>query len=305
MGLFDWLRGGARDKDVPTPDPAPPSSPPPLREVETTPRRFSRHRDDLFDIERTGTLHSLFAVDRDARDESWHAAFFDAAWHGSTALPRPTPFTGPDGFAYLRFDVPHPGAFDSQAIGNLAAGLVENGMGAAIFASPDDPEDAAQFVFSMGRLDAMLRFDDAEGDPLDRQDGPRSADPAIYDVEEGDAHQHLTTRKEHQVMIGSPSLDYLPPATARALYRHLVQGWRIAEPRVGLMLDPATFPTRSLVIGRKRADFEEGQDPDGAARMLLWYMTPSQMLMLQPDDMDDETLVPLSRYLGDSAPAND
>lgn len=305
MGWLDWITGKPKIDDAAQAAPAEASSPPTLQAVPPTNRRYSLHRDDLFDLARTSELHRLFAVPREERDDDWHARFFDAAWHGSTELPAPTAFHGPDGFPYLRFDVPHGGAFESQSLGNLARSLVDNACGAAIFASPDDPEDAAQFVFSMGRLDAMLRFDDASGDPLDRQDGPRSADPVVYDVEENDSHQRLTVREPHDVMIGAPSADYLPPAPARGLYRHLVAGWKIADPKIGLMLDPATTPSRTLVIGRRREEFGADQDPDGAARMLLWYLPPNAMLMLLPDGMSEDELVPLSRYLGEGAPAND
>lgn len=305
MGLFDWLRGNGKAADdaaaAATPATVEPTG---LRAIPATRRRFSLHRDDLFDLTRTATLHDLFAVRASDRDAAWRDAFFDAAWHGSTEVPAPTPFTGPDGFRYLRFDIPHAGAFESQSIGNLAASLVEGGVGAAIFASPD-PEDAAQFVFSMGRLDAMVRFDNPEGDPTDLGEQPRSADPAVYRVDGDETHQQLTTRTDHQVLVGAPSADYLPPATAHALYRHLTQGWGIADPRVALMLDPAMQPPRSLIVGRRVDGFKPDQDVDGAMRMLLWYFPPVQMLMLQPATMSLDEMTPLSRYLGDAAPAND
>ncbi|WP_097062097.1 hypothetical protein [Sphingomonas guangdongensis] len=278
---------------------------PPLRVVETRKRRFSLHSDDLFDLTRTAVLHDLFALPPERRDDDWHRRFFDAAWHGSAELPAPTAFTGPDGFPYLRFDLPRGGAFEAQSIGNLARSLVDNATGAAIFASPDDPADAPQFVFSMGRLDAMLRFDDPAGDPVDADAGARPVDEAVYAVDQRNGHQALTVRASHQVMIGAPSSEYLPPATARALYRHLVQGWGIAEPRVAVMVDPALRPSRSLIVNRRRDGFGAGQDPDGAARMLLWYMMPTQTIMLLPDTITEQQLVPLSGYLGEGAPAND
>lgn len=304
MGIFDWLRGDRRD---PRPAAKAGAAAQPLAPslVPTAARSFSRHRDDLFDLARTATLHHLLAVAAADRDEAWFARFFDAAWHGSVQMPAEQPFTGPDGFAYLRFDIPHPGAFDSQSIGNLAPALVERGVGAALFATPDDPIDAARYVFSMGQLDAMLRFDSAAGDPVDIAELARGDDPVVWDVADGTDHQRLTLRHQHQVLVGSPSADYLPPATARALYRHLVQGWKIAEPRVALMQDPAMSPSRTLVIGRRADGFGEGQDVDGATRMLLWYFPPRRKLMLQPDSMSVDEMALLSGYLGDRAPAND
>ena len=305
MGLFDWLKAKpGQAHALPERSVAPPPAPNAAPEATDTSaregaakRRFSTDRADLFDIGRTTALHGLFQVPRQARDEAWNALFYDAAWHGSTELPSPQPFVGPDFFPYLRFDVPRGGAFESQSLGNLAPELVRNAVGAAFFASPDDPSDAAQFVFSMGRLHAMLRFDSAEGDPTDLAELEREIDPAVYDVEQDEAHQRLTVKQSHEVLVGHPSRDVLPPEIARPLYRHLRDGWKIAEPRVALMVDPATTPSRSLIIGRRFEEFPDGQDVDRVTQMLLWYFPPRQMLMLQPGTMALDEMAPLANYL--------
>ena len=49
---------------------------------------------------------------------------------------------------------------------NQAANAIEQMQGIAIFGSPTDQH--AQYVFSMGVLDSLLRFDSWHGDPLDR-----------------------------------------------------------------------------------------------------------------------------------------
>lgn len=287
MGAFDGLKRG-RGNDT--------GAEATVAHASAAKRRFSQAREDLFDLERTGALAALFQVAPDQRDDSWHDLFYDAAWHGSVEMPSQQPFQGPDFFPYIRFNVPRGGAFDSQSLGNVASALVERGVGAAIFASPDDPPEAAQFVFSMGRLDSMLRFDNAEGDPIDLAEKAEKTDDDVYAVKREGAHERLVTRRDHQVMIGAPSRDYLPPAVARVLFHHLRDGWKIAEPRVAVMLDPAARPQRALVVNRRHGEFAEGVAVDQAARMLLWYLTPRQMLMLMPESMSEDELVPLADY---------
>lgn len=296
MGFLGWLRG-RRENESGTAEsaPAPTSAPVPAAAPAAT-RRFAREREALFDLDRTAALAALFRVPSDQRDGSWHQLFFDAAWHGSVAMPSAQPFQGPDFFPYLRFDVPRGGAFESQSLGNVAEALVQRGVGAAIFASPDDPLDAAQFVFSMGRLDAMLRFDNAEGDPIDIAEKAEPMAEDVYTVTRDGAHERLVTKKAHEVMLGAPSRSYLPPAVARALYTHLRDGWQIAEPRVAVLFDPAARPQRALVVNKRHDGFAEGVAVDQAARMLLWYLTPQQTLMLMPDSMSEDELVPLADY---------
>lgn len=281
MGLLGRMFG---QSPSPTPAPSPPAPA----------RRFAADRDRLFDIHCTATLFSLLQEPRTARDAGWTERLHDAAWYASLALPSREPFEAIDGFRYLRFDIPHPGAFEAQSVGAAAAFCIANDLGAVVFASPDAPVTEPAWVFSMGALDGMMRLDTTTGDPLDT--GPPDADPDVYDKEDG---ARLTVRRDHQVMIGTPSRDYLPPATARALHHHLIAGWRMAEPRVMLMVDPAMQPARTLVIGRKRSEFPADVDVDAITRALLWHFPPNQMLALMPEHWTFDQLVPLAPYCGD------
>jgi hypothetical protein len=283
MGLTDWF------KRKPTE---------PLQPAEPTPEqtRFSSDRSKLFDIERTATLAALLRVPAGERDLSWSEAFHDAAWYASVVMPTLEPFVGPDGFAYLRFDIPHEGPFDSQSLGNLAAQCVDARVGAALFASPDDPVDQAAFVFSMGALDGMLRFGTIDGDPVDAAEAG-AEDAAMFDVDRGDRAQTLTVRQAHEVMIGAPSRSYLPPSSAGPLYDRLTRGWGVEAPRVALLMDPAMRPTRSLVLGVKRSDFPADAPIDDMMRTLLWYLPPRRMLILTPEDWTVGTMTPLADYI--------
>ena len=201
MGLFDLFK---RSSPQPQPQASPEST---IPEAE---RVFPLERARFFDLESTGNLQRLFGIPREQRDGAWQAAFWRNVWCASVELPQPQPFAGPDGFPYLRLDVPRPGPFDSQCLANLATDCVKAATGAAIFASPDDPPDAAQFVFSMGLLDSVLRFDSPDGDPIDLAEGP-AQDGGAIDFTRPLRRESLVVTEARQVLLGTPSRDYLPP----------------------------------------------------------------------------------------------
>jgi hypothetical protein len=95
------------------------------------------------------------------------------------------------------------------------------------------------------------------------------------------------------VMVGSPSENYLPKHTARLLYRHLTEGWKMEDPRVALVVDPQMTPTRNLIIGRKFSEFPDQEIAGQAARMLLWYMPPHRYLLLMPENWSTDQMRPL------------
>lgn len=280
MGLRDLFRRAVPASAPPTPAPAE--------------RRFHLDRARMFDLSKTGQLEALFAVPRDQREAGWVARFWDAAWCGSVALAEPQTFQGPDGFPYLRLDLPRPDtAFESQCLANLADACLKNWVGAAFFASPDDGPEQAQFVITYGVIDSLLRYDSPHGDPIDLAEAAGPVDSDTFDVERGLWSQTTTTRAAHEVLVGSPSAEYLPPETAAALCGFLEQAWGMTDPRVELLIDMKLRPHRVLVIGRKRSEFPEGADIDHAARTLLWYLPPSRSVMLMPEEGSRERMLPL------------
>lgn len=280
MGLFDLFRK--------QPEPVP------ILAAARDERRFHQDRARMFDIERTKALAELLAVPGEARDGGWSARFFDAVWTASVVIPQPAVISGPDGMPYLRLELPPPGVpFDSQCLANVAAGCLVDHCGAALFAGAGDPPDAARYVFSMGLIDSLLRYDSPDGDPIDSADMARPVDPDVFS-EEGDAsHQRLTVEKAHDVLIATPSAEYLPPHLAHGLWRYLTQAWKLDEPRVLLLTDFEMRPTRSLVVGRKRSGFAPGDDVALMLRYLHWYLNPGRMLMLTPEDWRIEDMTPL------------
>ena len=155
---------------------------PPAKTASNT-QRFAVDRLSLFDLGKTRALTDLLAIPLGRRDAAWIEAFFDAAWNASLVVADPAVITGPDGFPYLRLDLPQAGRFKPAAVANLAALCLERATGIALFASPSDPPGAAQYVFPVGMLDSLLRYDTWLGDPLDHQE--RAGGKEEASLEEG------------------------------------------------------------------------------------------------------------------------
>lgn len=282
MGIRDWF-GGSKAGG---------------QDAAASARRFPVGA-PLFDVAATDRLAALFRVETGLRDETWAAAFWDAAWTAAMVVADPPVFTGPDGYPYLRLNLPgRAPSFDANSLMNVAESMVEQGVGAALFASAADGDDAAQYVLSMGVLDSILRFDCPGGEPFEVDEARET--PATDQVETMmvGAAERSVMKATQEVLVGTPSEQYLSVPAARALYRHLVEGWGIADPRVALIVVPAMRPTRSLVIGKSVAQFRaEGVDEalmGEQVRMLTWYFPPSRRLMLMPDDWNVETMTPLA-----------
>lgn len=275
MGLFDLFR---RSAPQPRPQPVP----------ATGYRRFERDPARMFDPAKAATLARLFAVPREGRDAEWVTRFWEAAWTAALVVPEPPVVLGPDGFPYLRLNLPPDGAgFDANSLMNVAPGMVEQGVGAAFFASAGADVAASEFVVSMGVLDSILRFDNPDGEPTELEESdPGSTGPGPMTLQAGE-----------QILVGSPSAEYLSPPAARALHRHLAEDWGLADPRVAILVAASMRPSRSLVIGRSRSALLAAGATDeqiaGWMQRIGWFLPPSRGLMLMPDDWDVASMTPL------------
>ncbi len=280
MAIRDWFsRSGPADA---------PSAP------AASGQRFHQDRDRMFDIGETAALAALFEVPREQRDSGWADRFFDAAWVASVEMAEPQTFLGPDGFPYLRLDIPRPdSAFDSQCLANLAANCLGHGVGAAFFAGPDDPPDAARHVLSLGLIDSLVRYDSPDGDPVDAEEAALPPDEGAFSIERRGGGRAMTVEEDHEVLVGTPSADYLPPHLAHSLYVHLTQGWGMVEPTVQLIADLRMRPHRSLVIGRRRSEFPPDAPVDAMAQALTWHLDPGRMVMLMPEHWSPGRMTPL------------
>lgn len=250
--------------------------------------RFNLERNAMFDLGRTAALETLFAA-TGPRDDAWFEGFYENAWYASLRLASDEAFSGPDGMPYLRLELPRAGEpFDSQCLANLAGNCLERGCGAALFASPGDPPDAAQFVFPFGVLDSMLRYDDPAGDPVDLADWAR---PPAPPPKRGFFGFGKTPPRE--VLLATPSADYLPAYGARALHHYLTNRWGLDDPRVQLLIDGQQRPTRNLIIGRKRSSFADAGFLQDLMRYTSWYLPPGRGFALMPEDWSLGQMTPL------------
>lgn len=254
-------------------------------------QRFRRDRSAMFDRRLTAELHALFDQPRAARDATWLELFYDIAWFA--ALEAAGVQEGADGLPYLRLNLPRPGeAFGSHCLANRAGDCLAAGYGAALFASADDPFEAAQFVFPFGVLDSMLRYDSPDGDPVDVAE---SALPPEQAVARKRGWFSFGTAKEpaRQVLLATPSDQFLPPYAAKALHAWLIREWGLQNPRVQLLTDFAMRPHRHLVIGRKLSDFPDPQSAQQAMQYVLWHLPPMRSVVLLPEDWRLSELTPL------------
>ncbi len=318
MGLFDRLKKPPYNPDAPVNVPAEPvvpqsvipepelperheevqDDPPAALPTGTPGRRFVSVPGERFNLDDTNRLAQGMEVPREQRDSRWLDEFQAAAWNASIVLPTEPVFLGPDGMPYVRLELPPVGeAVETNCLSNLFVSMAEQGLGAAFFKNNTDPPEAAEYVIPTGILESLRAYGTWDGDPEDvselaarpRQDsGGRGQD---NDPDSGIEKTDVET--ERQVMVGSPSENYLPKHTARLLYRHLTEGWKMEDPRIALVVDPQMTPTRNLVIGRKFSEFPDQETAAQAARMLLWYLPPRRYLLLMPENWSADQMRPL------------
>jgi hypothetical protein len=252
-------------------------------------RRFISIPEERFSLEDTNRLAEMMATPREQRDAGWLDAFQSAAWNASIVLPTEPVFLGPDGMPYVRLELPPIGEpVETNCLSNLFVSIAEQGVGAAFFKNSSDPPEAAEYVMPTGVIESLRAFGTWDGDPDD------VAELAAKPQHTGDSGIEKTeVETERQVMVGSPSEDYLPKHTARLLYRHLTEGWKMEDPRVALVVDPQMTPSRNLVIGRKFSEFPDPETAAQAARMLLWYLPPHRYLLLMPENWSADQMRPL------------
>ncbi len=264
---------------------------PELPEVAPTPgRRFVSVPEERFNLDDTNLLAHAMEVPREERDLRWLEAFQLAAWNASVVLPTEPVFLGPDGMPYVRLELPPVGeAVETNCLSNLFVSIAEQGLGAAFFKNSTDGPEAAEYVMPTGVVESLRAYGTWDGDPADVAE--LAAKPQQHANDSG--VEETAVQTERQVMVGPPSDAYLPKHTARLLYRHLTEGWKMEDPRIALVVDPEMTPTRNLVIGRKFSEFPNQEVAAQAARMLLWYLPPRRYLLLMPENWTTDQMRPL------------
>jgi len=320
MGVFDRLKKAPYNPDAPvnvpgdpvvpgnsaTPETATPQSilephtperheqipeePATTAPAGTSMRRYVSVPEARFNLDDTNRLAQGMQIPREQRDSHWLDEFQDAAWNASIVLPTEPVFLGPDSMPYVRLELPPIGeAVETNCLSNLFVSMAEQGLGAAFFKNSSDPPEAAEYVVPTGVLESLRAYGTWNGDPDDVAE--LASRPRQHAAESGIEKTDVET--ERQVMVGSPSESYLSKHTARLLYRHLTEGWKMEDPRIALVVDPQMAPTRNLVIGRKFSEFPDQEVAGQAARMLLWYMPPHRYLLLMPENWTTDQMRPL------------
>jgi hypothetical protein len=253
-------------------------------------RRFVSVPEDRFNLDDTNLVAQAMEIPREQRDLRWLEAFQLATWNASVVLPKEPVFLGPDGMPYVRLELPPVGeAVETNCLSNLYVSMAEQGLGAAFFKNSTDAPEAAEYVMPTGVLESLRAYGTWDGDPEDIAE--LAAKPQQHAGSSGVEQTSVET--ERQVMVGSPSESYLPKHTARLLFRHLTEGWKMEDPRIALVVDPQMTPTRNLVIGRKFSEFPNAEIAAQAARMLLWYLPPRRYLLLMPENWSTDQMRPL------------
>jgi len=253
-------------------------------------QRFHRDRSAMFDPRLTGELHALFDQPREARDSTWLDLFYDIAWFAALAAAGVQ--EGPDGLPYLRLNLPNPGdRFEPHCLANRAGDCLAAGFGAALFGSAEDPPEAAQFVFPFGVLDSMIRYDSPDGDPIDIIESALPPEPPA--TKRGWFGLGGPRPAPHQVLLATPSDQFLPPYTAKALHAYLTRSWGMQNPRVQLLTDVSMRPYRHLVIGKALSDFPDEQSAHQAMQYVLWHLPPMRSVVLLPDGWRLQEMTPL------------
>ncbi len=254
-------------------------------------KHFQRIESDRFNLAHSEQLHQLFTVPRERRNSLWLEKFQFFAWNASVVAKEST-FRGPDGFPYMRLNIPstdHPG--ETNCISNICSSLAEQGLGAAFFTSAEDEVTAAQYVISNGVLESLRAYGTWNGDPTDRaelREKPQSSSE--------DGLETSFIENDRTVLVGDPAPKFLPAHTARFLHWHLSQGWKVAEPRVKLLVDQELAPSRNLVINTKFSDFPDSDIAAARTRMLTWYLPPRRGLILMPEEWTQDQMTPLKEF---------
>jgi hypothetical protein len=279
-------------------DAAPSPLAPDQRRPPQRARRFGEDRAKMFDLYQTRVLHAQLAVPEAERDSNWCEAFFPAAWNASIMLGEPPIVTGPDGYPYLRLAVPTATSFEANCLAQLAGYAIDNGAGAAFYASPD--ASAPAYLMSLGQLYSLMRYDSWDGDPQDVDETRRGP---LGDVRlEGAGGEEIAFEASHEIMLGAPSHDFLPAPLAAAMLRHVTLGWGMTDPRVGLLIDLQLAPSRNLLLNCREGDLADAGQIETLMGTLLWYLPPARALMMLPEGWSEENLVPLADYADRAGP---
>ena len=229
-----------------------------------------------FDLEKTQALGELFAEPRESRDDAWRRRFYAAAGDASLMSFDPQVNMGPDEFPYFHLAMPDAGAFTPFCVSHVLDGALENGFGVAIFGDSSRSQDP-EWVFTYGDLLAFRLFGDFDGDPAEAGRAP-----------------HQGTDAGRAVLAAAPSEAYLPGYARRALGDYAKRIFHMPHPKIGLVDDPQSTPSRSLMINLTLADYDgEEEKLQAAMHYLSWFLPRTYRIVPMLPGWNDANFVAL------------
>lgn len=248
-------------------------------------RHFVIDRARMFDLTATSDVVRMVQErPLGARDAAWHLAFRRRLWWASVVFPAEgeVPFAdGPDFMPYFRVAIPAPYTqFEAQSIGNALPLCFKHATGIALLPSPSAGMNEASYVLSFGDLDNLWRFDGlAERPPAD-----------------------IPFSENSKILVGTPNAAFLPPHVAAALLFHIRSGWKIAEPRVAIVVKPDYAPTLVLDVVPDDLTGVAEQFRATAYNRLAWYLPPNMPMFGSKSASFARSMVPLSDLATESKP---
>ncbi|MEO7112421.1 MAG: hypothetical protein ABI183_18390 [Polyangiaceae bacterium] len=208
-----------------------------------------------FDLQKTNDVMALLATARETRDDAWRQAFLAAIVDASMASKSEQVVRGPDGFPYfVLVRPPVAESFTPFCVSHILGHCTSSGIGIVV----EPTERAADWVFSYGDLFSLRAYGTFAGDPVDRE------------VETGPKTEVLEA--ERQIMIGSPSEEFLPTWARRVIAGFLKSAAKIETPSVCVMADPRRGPSRNLVFNIHPQDFASQEDFQRVMNMISWFL---------------------------------
>jgi hypothetical protein len=229
-----------------------------------------------FDLEKTNALAGMFAVPGENRDDAWRRHFYGVVDEASLMSFDPQVVAGPDQFPYFQLAMPDAGAFTPFCVTHILDSVLENGFGIAVFGNSSRAE-GPEWVFTYGELLSFRLFGDFDGDPAELARTP-----------------HAAKGGSHSVLVAAPSESYLPTYARRALGAYAKRVIQIEKPKIGLIDNPQSTPSRSLMLNLTLADYHGDEKKLTAAlHYLSWFLPRTYRIVPTPPGWDDSNFVPL------------
>ena len=212
-------------------------------------------------VELTQQLHEQLGVEPAKRTQEWKQTFYDTVSDAALAMNDPQVVQGPDGFQYFVLGFPQPNVqFQGVSISVVLEHCLDHGLGIVL----NPRQGAADWVFSFGNLWTKWSLNTFE--------------PPIPESKQPDPGQ------ERQIMIGSPSEDFLPPFARSAIRRYMEERVKIEEPKVMLITDEAAVPSDSLAFNIFKEDCRDEEHYRAIMTYLRWFLPGHYGLVSIPKD---------------------